>query len=269
MNYRYLNIPNISKYEVKYYRSEKIIEEKPRIWAPHLHDTLEIYILTEGDVSFAVESSHYKLQPGDAIITKPNEMHNCILNSASVHKHLCFWFDTSASFLFEDFLKHDFGNNNLIRPDKEGKEKLSSVYDKLILASDNKDTHAEFYLTLEMLGILRKFVDIESGIVAPSELIQEILSDINRNFKSIKSLDYFSAKYYVSQSTLNRIFKNHLQTTPKLYLETKKLAYSRILLKNGKSVLEASLEAGFSDSSNFIRIFKKRFGITPKQYSDN
>ena len=88
MEYLYLKIPDIGAYNVTYYYSNKITEENPRNWTPHLHDTLEIYILIEGDVSFAVEGSHYKLQSGDAIITKPNEMHNCILNSRSLHRHL-------------------------------------------------------------------------------------------------------------------------------------------------------------------------------------
>ena len=41
---------------------------------------MELYILLEGDVSFVVESSLYKLSAGDAIVTAPNERHYCILN---------------------------------------------------------------------------------------------------------------------------------------------------------------------------------------------
>ncbi|MBO5879062.1 MAG: helix-turn-helix domain-containing protein [Clostridia bacterium] len=265
-DFRYLNVPDITGYGVRFYRENKEDTTIAKSWTPHLHDALEVYILTEGDVSFAVESSHYKLQPGDVIITKPNEIHNCVLNSDSVHRHMCFWFDVSASFIFEDFLKHELGKDNLLRPDEENRLILNRLCDRLMEASDAKDTHAQLYLTLEMLDVLRKFIGKEIKTVAPTDTMKQILADINENFRYIKGLDYFCAKYYLSQSTLNRLFKAHLQTTPKMYLETKKLAYSRILLKNGKSVLEASAESGFSDSSNFIRLFKKRFGITPKQY---
>lgn len=269
IDFRYLKMPDIADYSIKFYRSNKILTENAKTWTPHLHDMLEIYILTEGDVSFAVESSQYKLEPGDVIITKPNEMHNCILNSDSVHRHLCFWFNVSSSFIFEDFLNHELGENNLLRPDKEKRIILESLYDRIMDASDREDIHSQFYLTLEMLGIFRNLIGREVEAVAPTDTMKQILADINENFRYIKGLDYFCAKYYLSQSTLNRMFKSHLQTTPKIYLETKKLAYSRILLRNGKSVLEASSESGFSDSSNFIRLFKKRFGITPKQYSNS
>ena len=267
MNFLQLNIPDITAYNVRYYYSNKVTEENPRNWTPHLHDTLELYVLVEGDVSFAVEGANYKLMPGDAIITKPNEMHNCILNTRSVHRHLCFWFDAKSSFVFDEFLKHDFGKNNLIRPSDEAKARLSEIYDSLV--KSEKDMHAQFYFTLEMLGILRKFIDTEDGVPEQGTLFEKILTDINKNFKTIRNLDYFTAKYYVSQSTLNRLFKNHLNTTPKLYLEMKKLAFSRKLLRSGRSVGEACAEAGFSDISNYIRLFKHRFSVTPKEYKES
>ncbi len=268
MNYLHLNIPDICGYNVKYYYSNKVTEENPKNWMPHLHDTLELYVLIEGDVSFAVEGTNYKLTPGDAIITKPNEMHNCILNTRSVHRHLCFWFDAESSFIFEEFLKHDFGKNNLIRPSAEAHSRLLEIYDSLIVKEKEKDTHAQFYLTLEMLGILRKFINSENVLSEQGTVFDKILSDINKNFKAIKNLDYFTAKYYVSQSTLNRLFKTNLNTTPKHYLEMKKLAYSRKLLKEGKTVNEACAESGFADASNYIRLFKKRFEKTPGDYRE-
>ena len=269
MNYLYLTVPDVCGYKVKHYYSNKISEENPRNWIPHLHDTLELYVLIEGDVSFSVESSLYKLSAGDAIISKPNELHNCILNTRSVHRHLCFWFDTSAGFVFDEFIKHDFGVGNHVKPDSEAKERLLQIYNSLVKANENGDRHAEFYLTLEMLGIFRKFIGSDSDSTGLPGIMQDIMSDINANLKSIKNLDYFTAKYFLSQSTLYRMFKTYLNTTPKLYIETKKLAYSRKLLKEGSSVGEAALESGFSDVSNFIRLFKKRFSVTPKEYKDS
>ena len=84
----------------------------------------------------------------------------------------------------------------------------------------------------------------------------------------MQSLDYFKGKYFVSTSTLNRLFRTYLLTTPMKYIEAKRLAYSRYLLKNGSTVLSACMEAGFSDCSNYIRTFRKRFSITPGQYRE-
>lgn len=264
----YIHIPGISNYDVKYYFNEENNKYSERSWPFHLHDQLELYILLEGDVSFVVESSLYKLSPGDAIVTKPNEMHNCVLNTLSVHRHICFWFDPSSEFIFGDFLAHDFGKNNLIVPDEASKQRLLNVYKELKIAGDEKDQHKQFYLTLEMLSIFRRFIFTDAPRQEIPDILKCILDDIDDNFKTIHSLDYFKAKYYISSSTLNRLFRTYLHTTPKMYLESKRLAHSRVLLKSGKSVLAACMESGFSDCSNYIRLFKARFSITPKQYQD-
>lgn len=254
---------------VEYYFSRQDEEIAAKVFPFHVHNKLEMYILLEGDVSFAVESSLYRVSHGDAIITRPNEIHNCILNSDTVHRHMCFWFDTSNEFLYGDFLAHRFGENNLIVPDAPSKQRLLEIYDALQEASIKKDAYAQQYLILEMLAIFRRFVSSEATSNEMPPMLKTILGDIDKNLTTIRSLDYFTEKYYVSSSTLNRLFKKHLRTTPKMYIESKRLSYSRLLLNSGKSVLAACMEAGFPDYSNYIRLFKRRFEITPKQYKDS
>lgn len=261
-----IHLPDLVNYTVKYYMNtaEKIIP--PRTWPLHLHDQLEIYILIEGDVSFVVESSLYKLSQGDAVVIGPNERHHCVLNSTSHHKHICFWFDPSCHSLLSDFTDRKEGIGNLISPDSASKARLLEIIKGLDIADKANDHHMQLYLTLEMLHILRKNISKDSCVQAFPDILKKILSDIDENFKSINSLDYFTEKYFISESTLNRLFNVYLHTTPKKYVEAKKLAYSRYLLKNGSTVLLACMESGFSDCSNYIRLFKKCFSVTPRQY---
>ena len=268
MNYKF-KTPSIDDFAAEYYFSERTDAHDARIFPPHLHDRMELYILLEGDVSFMVESKLYKLSSGDAILTKPNEMHNCILNTRSVHKHLCFWFDVSSEFLFGDFLTHEFGENNLLSPSEQSKARLFTLYDQLKTATEENDTRRQFYLLLELLDIFAKSIPTQSQNQPLPPVLKSILADIDEQFTTITHLQFFTDKYFISQSTLNRLFHNHLHTTPKLYIETKRLAYARQLLKQGKSVLSACMEAGFPDYSNFIRLFKRRFNTTPRQYKNS
>ena len=263
-----LTIPILSNFEMEYYYAEEEARYNARNFPPHLHDRLEMYVLIDGDASFMVESNLYKLRPFDAVISKPNEMHNCVLNSDSVHRHLCFWFDASNDFLFADFLAHDFGVDNRLSPDEAGKARLLVLFEQLKNATADRDTQKQFYLTLEMLDIYRKSIVQKDVNPYLPPTLKTILADINVHFTKIRDLSYFTEKYFISQSTLNRLFRSHLHTTPKMYLETKRLGYSKILLKEGKTVLESCMQAGFPDYSNYIRLFKTRFGITPGQYRD-
>ena len=264
-----LQMPDICGFEAQYYFTHKPDIVQAREFPTHMHDTLEIYVLLEGDASFIVEKSLYRLQPGDAIITKPNEIHNCVLNTASAHKHLCFWFSPASSFLLEEFTRHDFGERNLVSPSREDKKALDALYEKLHDATQKGDDRRKFYVLLEILDILSKNLRAHVAPQSIPDELKTILEDINTNFLHIKSLCYFTEKFFVSQSTLNRLFRTHLNTTPRAYLEAKRLAHARLLLKSGKSVLAAAMESGFPDTSNFIRLFKKRFSITPGQYRNS
>ena len=268
MRYKF-QIPAMDRFQVEYYFSNKLDTQSARVFPPHLHDKIELYILLDGDVSFMVESALYKLSSGDAIVTKPNEMHNCILNSLSVHRHLCFWFDCNDEFLFKSFLNHDFGKQNLLCPSAENKARLLGVYERLQKASEENDTLQRYYLVLEILDIFSRCVpNCESYQTMPS-LLCDILTDVDKNLSQIKDLQFFTNKYFISQSTLNRLFKEHLHTTPKLYLDTKRFAFARQLLRKGCNGLQACMQSGFADYSNFIRLFKKRFGVTPKEYRNS
>lgn len=258
-------LDKIENFEVKYYVMEnpKVVDKM--IFPPHVDDALEFYILFEGDASFSIENRVYKLSPGDVVVSKPNQIHNCILNSNSTHRHACFWFNAKeGDFMYEKFLNME---TQVISPTYEDSSKLQEIIKKIKLLNKIDNDLTKFSLFVSMLDILsNSVVNATEQNIPP--ILRDILDDLNDNFININSLEYFTKKYSISSSTLNRLFNDHLNTSPKLFLETKRLAYSRILLKQGESVLSACMKAGFPDYSNFIRLFKKRFEITPNQYKN-
>ncbi len=146
---------------------------------------------------------------------------------------------------------------------------LNALIEKLDVASRENDDKDRLIIAFEMLRLLEKNMSCNSAQSSIPELLKTIIDDIHVNFSKISTVKYLTLKYYVSQSTIDRLFKNYLHVSPKIYLDAKKLSYSRVLLREGKSVNEACDQAGFSDYSNFIKLFKSRFGMTPKCYRDS
>ena len=256
--------------EVRYYVSREDKEYEPRVFPPHVHDFLELYILLEGDVSFMVEDKIFSLRPGDVVLSKPNELHHCVLNSTSVHRHACFWIDATSKTLAAPFLTVPSGAGNLIRPTEEDSVAILDILLHLAEEGEGFDSLEHLRLLCEMLCLVRRNIqvqEVEEEMHPP--LLQCILRDMAEYYREIADLDYFTDKYFISRSTLNRLFRQHLGTTPHMYLETKRLAHSRELLKQGKSVTEACTESGFCDCSHFIRLFRNRFEITPLQYKNS
>jgi AraC-like DNA-binding protein len=268
MKYYDLQFPTITDFTVRYYMEREDDCQPAKLYPPHIHDCLEFYILFEGESAFMVEDKLYKIKPGDVVMSKPNHLHNCVRNREGVHKNSCIWIDANTGFLSADFLDGEI--DPVISLDEKDKRTLFGLYDELEEASKKNDERKIFRLIVQITEIYRDNL-VKKGSAEKEKIpaiLKQILLDIKENFATLGHLDYFTKKYFISQSTLNRLFKKHLHTSPKLYLESKRLAHARVLLKSGKQVKEACELAGFTDYSNFIRLFKKRFAITPKEYQN-
>ena len=69
---------------------------------------------------------------------------------------------------------------------------------------------------------------------------------------------------------LRKLFKKETGQTPLQYLTDKRLTYAASLLSTicgAKNISETACQCGFQDPLYFSRLFKKRFGVSPRRYS--
>ena len=73
----------------------------------------------------------------------------------------------------------------------------------------------------------------------------------------------------ISRSQLYRFCKKILKVSPNIAIRDFRLSRSLELLQNtGLTVSETSYECGFNNVGYFTKCFKRKFGITPKTYTD-
>lgn len=69
---------------------------------------------------------------------------------------------------------------------------------------------------------------------------------------------------------LSRVFKSHTRMELSAYVQHVRIDHAKGLLKQGLlRVSEVSDRCGFSDTSHFVKVFKRLVGITPADYSRN
>ena len=233
----------------------------------HIHKDCEIYINLSGDVAFAVENRLYEVSRGTAIITKPYEYHHCVYRSDMPHSH--YWITFSAR-QDQDFLKFFFarekGINNRIDLNEQ---KLNAVCDVLESLLENKGNGLDCRLL-----ILRFFQILSEGTIKqPLAETQQLPKDVEKALAYMDAhlqedidIKQLAALCNVSVNTLERHFKSSLGISPFEILKRKRLFASMMYLKSGCTVTEAALKSGFADWSNYIQLFRKKFGITPGQY---
>ena len=97
--------------------------------------------------------------------------------------------------------------------------------------------------------------------------IQNAICFIHEHLSESISLDDIAHAVNISRASLSSNFKKINGISPYEYLLIKRIEKSLTLLKNTDiSILSIAQESGFSNLSNFNRIFKKINGMTPKDY---
>lgn len=278
-------------FAAEYYIHKSDALEERRNYPVHLHERTEIYVLLDGKSSFVSGDQAYALSPYDAIIVPAGRLHHCLLNDVSKHSHACFWFETeNACFneIFKDknfpvFIRFQDNSLDELKASiayfyelQENEQKNSNLCMKMPLTDNRFDdlkTYSYFLRFLSALfessktSLAENKKNAEKATDVPPLLLR-VLSDVDQNYASIATADELSHRHFVSASTLGRLFSKYLSVSPKAYLEAKKLSASVLCLKNGDCVNEAAAKTGFPDCSNYIRLFKTRFGVTPKRFAE-
>ena len=266
ISYLELNLPELDHFYLSFYHASPTDESEPCDYVVHVDDSVELFVLEEGDVSFLVGGNLYELTKGDVVLSKPNEIHNCIQNSRCVHKHFCLWFSPACELLLSDFLKHPDGEGNLIRLPGPEKEKLLSLCYRLYEQTELGNRASAYSAAVAILELCRGgLYMLPKAHTMPVELI-EVLKIMDGDMGSIASIKELCEECFISRSTLSRLFRRYLGVSPHVYLETRRLAMARNYLREGKSVTDTASMTGFADTSAFIRLFRQRFGITPLKY---
>lgn len=275
MSYEPTNVPqlkekslDISNIRFALIYSNRFVDPQDKNIEPtHIHNHPEIFFNVSSDVSFLVENRLYTLEHGDAVYSRANDIHVCVYNSAQNHEYYCLWLDADKDTL-RKIIPFEYTNcNPLFSFDEETKKTLYKLLQQLYFLQNNPSQDLEKTVCLlTILSLFKKPDDNNETIDSIPPSLQNIIEDIHLNFAEINHVNDISKRHFVSPATLNRWFKKYIHLSPREFLESKKLAYASKLLAQGVSVTDACFQAGFSDCSHFIVLFKKKFSETPLKY---
>ncbi|NLL06883.1 MAG: AraC family transcriptional regulator [Clostridiaceae bacterium] len=247
----------------------------------HNHSFYEIYLFLSGNVTYVIEGKAYKLRPKDILIINNQEIHKAIIKDGVPYERVVIWINptfmknlcSEKSNLLSIF---DASSNklNLIRPAPDISEEIYRIAENLGIACVSSDfgndllKQAYFIELLVYLNRISKNPTHEKNIsgVTYNDKISKIIDYINENLSKDMSLQALSSKFYLSKYHLLREFKKNTGYTIHRYTQQKRLIMARELLRENKQITEVCNLCGFGDYSNFIRAFKKEFGMSPKKY---
>ena len=96
--------------------------------------------------------------------------------------------------------------------------------------------------------------------------IPEAIGIIHQHFREKIVIPRLAKEIGMSESSFTRHFKTATGETPVEYMLKLRLQDAADKICNGMAVSEAAFTAGFSDSNYFSRVFKKKYGVSPREF---
>ncbi|WP_111858800.1 methylated-DNA--[protein]-cysteine S-methyltransferase [Acinetobacter sp. CFCC 10889] len=100
------------------------------------------------------------------------------------------------------------------------------------------------------------------------ERIRKAIEYIQCNFKDQPNLDEVAAYLHLSPAHFQRLFTEWAGISPKKFLQYISLTHAKNILKQERSVFDATFETGLSSISRLHELFVQIEGMTPAEYKN-
>lgn len=154
---------------------------------------------------------------------------------------------------------------------------LASVINKMVAVCMEKNKTKDILADLTMKELIVRLVQLQQleelasskGNSNGNSPFHQVASYIKENLSNKLDVEKLSKKACMSRAQFFRTFKREFGISPVQFIIKERLKYSKQLLtETGQTVQQISLETGFDDVNNYIKLFKKNEGITPGAYRE-
>ena len=240
------------------------------------HDYYELTYVDRGCLSTQIEGTEYLLREKELILYGPEQFHTQSITEG----HSCSY--VTIIFSMENLLLHDQGAENRLLLNKvfHYDKKIYSLIKSFVQESSNQIP----YMNSLMLCLLQEivirllqseFLDHKDEKPVPiarqhyqDELLEKILSYIEVNICEPLTIAEICRRFSLSRSSLQILFKENLDQTPKKYISDLKLEKScQMIRENRYTISEIALMLGFNSIHYFSRAFAQKYHMAPSEYS--
>lgn len=248
----------------------------------HLHDDIEILAGNTGVLRVTIDKKSLDVAAGDVLVIHrrvPHETQAICPNTTTIL--IQFRIEKLRSSEFEKMNKY----LSLI---------LENTAEKFVFLPGDAPSTKEIFETIRRLQketveekreyelFIKGYVDVLLGLLYRGGILHNIeenynksalqkiwpaIEFIDKNYQNKLSLEQLSATLNLNREYFCRIFKEATHVTPVDYVNFVRIwKAENLLTSTDHSILEISMEVGFSSVSYFNRVFKKQKKVTPSAY---
>jgi AraC-type DNA-binding domain-containing proteins len=249
----------------------------------HYHNNFyELCYVTGGTGEFVHNGEVIDLHEGDVFIANPEIDHEIRIHSANgssyvdnlylVFFRINIYSDTSnPSELYEEQIIKEF----LLKHSIIGRsQNYLSAYLQFInhyVELNSRINYGVYQtiksMTIECLSSLIDFHENQFKKPQPSvTIVDRAIRYIGENLHRRIHIREIASNAYTSERNLQHLFRKHMNKSITEYINSRKTSVAAGYLKMNFTVSDVSNLFGINDIAQFSRLFKKYYGVSPKQY---
>lgn len=238
-------------------------------WGKGIRQQYILHLVVSGKGTYITPEGSFELSTGDMFLIRPYTEIEYYADENDPWEYL--WVNFTGTDAETLLKRTDFTAANPVIHGCDGEIK-SSMAD--IIANAGTTRHEAAGLTGRLyilLSLLMKNSHRKSTHSQREQekrrIIKAAKDFVATNYPLPVSVEDIADAAGVSRTTLFRIFKSELNTTPVDYLTAYRIAQAKsLLLETDLSVTAVARSAGYEDNLYFSRVFRKIAGTTPTEY---
>lgn len=240
------------------------------------HNYFELTYVDRGTLMTVVEGKSYELKEKELMIYGPGQYHTQDIPEGCSCSYVTIIFDMETIVYDAESTHYELLLNKVFGYDKK-------IY-TLIKTFVTESTSQIPYMNSLMLCLLQETVIrlLQSEFIGQKndrpvtgarqhyqdELLEKILAYIDETIYEPLSIAELCQKFSMSRSSLQILFKENMDISPKKYINEMKLEKSRqMICENKYTISEIALMLGFNSIHYFSRAFTQKYNMAPSEYS--
>lgn len=231
----------------------------------HYHNLFEIYYLKHGKCSYFIDNKSYNIEEGDLVLIPGGIIHKSQYADTDYSRLLinCSKYYIPPS-IFKIITKLLYVYNN-----PSIQSEIDNIFDMIEHDYTNRDGFSTDSIRAHLHSLfilLARNENQKSNNCIKNIYTENAIEHIRKNFASDLTLTSVAKLCAISPEHMSRIFKKETGFGFSEYLNYIRLQHAEyLLLHSNLSITEISQKCGFNDSNYFSVIFKKIYGMTPRQ----
>ena len=254
----------------------------------HWHSELEFVEILQGAIECHIGEEIIELREGDTFFINSGVIHKYQAPKVCREKQ-CMFSDIlflpeiiapNSSLIYEKYVRPIvlYGKPFLVmRQTQAWEESVRSLYHHIVnvclTAEDLTELRiqagvSELWTRLFHYLYREESEQQENKNILAQARLRKMMQFIWDHFHEKITLDDIAASANISKSAALRCFRSGMQTSPVGYLNDFRLNCAKeLLLTSHSTVSEIAVSVGFDNVGYFDRVFRRTFGLTPKQFA--